>query len=88
MRLDSAHGALWRLTVGFGTDLKIMVSPVRIRVPPLKKTLQNVENLRTPVTEPEPIYCNRDSVEGFVHRPCRRAAHSWEDVGVGVEGNR
>ena len=27
--------------MGFGTDLKIMVSPVRIRVPPLKKALQN-----------------------------------------------
>jgi hypothetical protein len=40
-RLDSAYGALWRLNVGFGTDsLKIMVSPVRIRVPPLQKVLQ------------------------------------------------
>jgi hypothetical protein len=29
-RLDSVYGALWRLTVGFRTDLKIMVSPVRI----------------------------------------------------------
>jgi hypothetical protein len=34
-RLDSAHGALWRSTAGFGTDLKIMVPPVQIRVPPL-----------------------------------------------------
>ena len=91
MRLDSAHEALWRLTVGFGTDLKIMVSPVRIRVLPLKKVLQNVEKLedsgnRTGAHLLQP-YCNRDSAEGFVHRLCRRAAHSWEDVGVGVEGD-
>src|SRR3712207_9261600 len=39
-RLDSAYGARWRLTVGSWTDLKIMVSPVRIRVPPLIKILQ------------------------------------------------
>jgi hypothetical protein len=29
-RLDSAYGALWRLTEDFGTDLKIMVPPVLI----------------------------------------------------------
>jgi len=34
-RLDSAHGAPWRSNVGFRTELKIMVLPVRIRVPPL-----------------------------------------------------
>jgi hypothetical protein len=43
-RLDSAYDALWRLTVGFGTDLKIMVSPVRIRVPPLKKSCKQRKN--------------------------------------------
>jgi hypothetical protein len=36
-RLDSAYGSLWQRTAGFRTDLKIMVSPVRIRVPPLIK---------------------------------------------------
>ncbi len=36
----AVHGVLWRLTAGSRTDLKIMVSPVRIRVPPLKKVLQ------------------------------------------------
>jgi hypothetical protein len=30
---NTAHGALWRLTAGFGTDLKIMVSPVLISGP-------------------------------------------------------
>src|SRR5215210_3101539 len=69
-----------------------MVSPVRIRVPPLIKVLQNAEKLedsgnRTGAHLLQP-YCNRDSAEGFVHRSCRRVAHSWEDVAVGVEGDR
>ena len=58
-RLDSAFGALWRLTVGFGTNLKIMVSPVRIRVPPLRKHLQIEGKSKAPVMWPEPFYCNR-----------------------------
>jgi hypothetical protein len=33
--LDTAHRHRGRWAVGFGTDLKIMVSSVRIRVPPL-----------------------------------------------------
>jgi hypothetical protein len=40
-RLDTTRGALWQGTVGSRTDLKIMVSPDRIRVPPLLKVLQN-----------------------------------------------
>jgi hypothetical protein len=40
--LDSANGGLWRETVDF--RLKIMVSPIRIRVPPLDKVLQKREN--------------------------------------------
>jgi len=35
--------------------LKIMVSPVRIRVPPLKKYLQIAENKGAPAVLPEPI---------------------------------
>ena len=50
-----AYGALWRLTVGFGTDLKIMVSPVRIWVPPLEKVLQTTRRLKAPATKPEPF---------------------------------
>jgi len=30
---NTAHGALWRLTAGFGTDLKFMVSPDLISGP-------------------------------------------------------
>jgi hypothetical protein len=52
-RLDTAHGALWRLTVGSRTDLKIMVSPVRIRVLPLKKVLQNSDKCQGPAHPPE-----------------------------------
>jgi hypothetical protein len=47
-RLDSVYGDLWQLTVGFGTSLKIMVSPVRIRVPPLLKYLQSAEKVGSP----------------------------------------
>jgi hypothetical protein len=45
-RLGSAYGGLWRRTAGLGTDLKIMVSPVRIRVPPLLKDAQIAGNRR------------------------------------------
>jgi hypothetical protein len=38
--------------VGFGTDLKIMVSPVRIRVPPLKKSCKTKEKEEPPVAMP------------------------------------
>jgi hypothetical protein len=41
--------------VGFGTDLKIMVSPVRIRVPPLIKVLQIAEKVRRPGEQPGTI---------------------------------
>ena len=68
-------------------QLKIMVSSVRSRSCHLRKSCKTQKNLRAPVREPEPIYCNRDSAEGFVHRFCRRVAHSWEDVGIGVEGD-
>ena len=46
-RLDSVYGAPWRLTAGFRTDLKIMVSPIRIRVPPLKKSCKQQAFLLT-----------------------------------------
>ena len=44
MRLDSAHGALWRLSVGFGSAENHGVLG-SIQVLPLKKVLQNVEKL-------------------------------------------
>jgi hypothetical protein len=67
-----------------------MVSPVRIRDPPLTNHLQNSEKLegsdlvaRVHLLQP---YCNQVLAEGFVHRSCRRVTHSWENVAVGVEG--
>jgi hypothetical protein len=75
-RLDSVYGALWWLTVGFRTDLKIMVPPVRIRVPPLKKVLQIIEKSRGSGDKPEPIYCNRVLTECFIHRSCYRVAQA------------
>ena len=75
-----------------GTRLKIMVSPVRIRVPPLLKVLQNPEISEksgfiagAPLLQP---YCNRVLAGGFVHRPSRGVTHPRENVGVGVEGDR
>ena len=38
----AVNGYQRRSTVKYGTCLKIMVSPVRVRVPPLKKYLQNI----------------------------------------------
>jgi len=68
-----------------------MVSPVRIRVPPLLKVLQNPEISEesefvpgAPLLQP---YCNRVLAEGFVHRPSRGVTHPRENVRVSVEGD-
>ena len=53
-----------------------MVSPVRIRVPPLLKVLQIEEEVRAPVLSLEPFYCNRAVAEGFVYRSCGRLTHA------------
>jgi hypothetical protein len=45
----AVHGVLRRRTVGCRTDLKIMVSPVRIRVPSLRKYLQIARKSKAPV---------------------------------------
>jgi hypothetical protein len=53
-----------------------MVSPVRIRVPPLEKVLQNTEKTKAPVLWPELFYCNRAVAEGFIYHSCRRVTHA------------
>jgi hypothetical protein len=58
--------------------LKIMVSPVRIRVPPLLKVLQNERKTQAPVSVPGPCGNNRATVAfngfsrnvGFSVRSC------------------
>src|SRR5215213_3624513 len=44
----AVHGGLRRSNVGLRTDVKIMVSPVRIWVPPLTKALQNARKRKVP----------------------------------------
>jgi hypothetical protein len=63
-RLDSVYGAPWGINVGFGTDLKIMVSPVRIRVPPLEKLLQIAEKCKSPDTTAEALCQQRVRKQG------------------------
>jgi hypothetical protein len=53
-----------------------MVSPVRIRVPPLEKVLQNTEKSKAPVLRPELFYCNWAVAEGFIHHSCWRVAQA------------
>ena len=69
-----------------------MVSPVRIRVPPLKKVLQNQGKHEgsgniagAHLLQP---YCNRVLAEGFVHSSRRRGVHSWKNVAASIEGDR
>ena len=66
-----------------------MVSPVRIRVPPLLKVLQIREKVRTPGGDAEALcqqYVNSRLRKGFFK--CGRGGdlHAVGDVAVGVEG--
>ena len=67
-----------------------MVSPVRIRVSPLKKFLQNDRNLEAPGYAPGASYTNRYTnalFQGILHRARRLITHAGEDVGVGVQSD-
>jgi hypothetical protein len=86
----TAYGALWRLTVGFGSDsLKIMVSPVRIRVPPLTKTgvLQGKRHklkprtLRPTTKSPHPALCEAPEAGSDVPLPPPRFPSPFSEYG-------
>ena len=65
--------------------LKIMVSPVRIRVPPLIKVLQIAKKARAPDVLPEPFdkgVSTAGSRKSLLVQPWRRYAF----CGVGAEG--
>ena len=67
-----------------------MVSPVRIRVPPLLNYLQSARKRKPPETVPSALAATRQQRVAFwrksvVHSVRRRAAHAGQDVAVGVE---
>jgi hypothetical protein len=67
-----------------------MVSPVRIRVPPLKKYLQIAEKERAPAVLPESFdkgVSTAGSKKGFFWCGCRGVLHAFCGVGVDGEGH-
>ena len=67
-----------------------MVSPVRIRVPPLKKSCKSRKKVEGVERWRGGPYSSRTQprlVEGVVHRARRRVTHAGQDVRVGVEGD-
>jgi len=67
---------IYRIPKGSCICLKIMVSPVRIRVPPLLKVLQNARKPNTLILALEPIYCNRTAT-GFEDESCALRMGCW-----------
>ena len=64
-----------------------MVSPVRIRVPPLKKLLQTVEKARASAVLPKPFDKGKSTAgsrQGLYQCGCGRAVHAF--CGAGVDG--
>jgi hypothetical protein len=76
-----------RIPKGPWKCLKIMVSPVRIRVPPLLKVLQNAGKRKGPGSIAWGLcqqYVNSPSRKRFFQRSCGGVLHTV--CGVGVDG--
>jgi hypothetical protein len=81
--LEALYRSPQHSTVKYGTCLKIMVSPVRVRVPPLLKYLQNMGKRQRPAARSGLFDTNRLG-QGILHRG-GVVCHPRQHVRVGVE---
>ena len=87
-RMGTAYGAPWRLMVESRTDLKIMVSPVRIRVPPHTNYLQIAaffSGMRIRLASHPPQRAPRALGKDAVEVPQGLRLHTRHEVTVDVE---